>query len=158
MKHVPAVLLFFLAMSMPLFAQTTYNHTYQFTTQAGGGKANMTFITNVVESDGPEIGTQFELEVNTAGYALLDTLPYPGTNVWIEYNNAEHWYTQFPVNPDGSRNPFSGVVALYSNDESVKATFYFNARFVNTCSGRGCGGTLGWHYDLLPSSTIETTF
>lgn len=25
MKHVPAVLLFFLAMSMPLFAQTTYN-------------------------------------------------------------------------------------------------------------------------------------
>jgi hypothetical protein len=58
-------------------------------------------------------------------------------------------YSGFMSNPDGSRNPFYGAASFESDDGRVAGSFLFYAYYVSTCSGRACGGTLGWHYHNL---------
>jgi hypothetical protein len=62
-------------------------------------------------------------------------------------------YSGFIGNPDGSRNPFYGAASFESDDGKVTGSFLFYAYYVSTCSGRACGGTLGWHYRILEGST-----
>jgi predicted MFS family arabinose efflux permease len=43
---------------------------------------------------------------------------------------------------------------LSPDDGRVTGSFMFYAYYVSTCSGRACGGTLGWHYHILTGSTV----
>jgi hypothetical protein len=70
-------------------------------------------------------------------------------------NNGIHGtYDGFVGNPDGTRNDFNGVASFVSDSGTVEAQLQFHAYYVKTCSGRGCGGTLGWHFRLLAGSTV----
>jgi len=136
MKHVFAVLLFFLAMSMPLFAQTT---TYTTTQDGCGGKA-LQYCTLPV-TDGT--GTPEQIIADNSIYGGRLTIQqgtYPDqTNIVA----VQGTYSGFVGNPDGTRNSFYGVAAFESNDGKVSGSFQFYAYYASTCSGRGCGGTLG---------------
>ena len=63
----------------------------------------------------------------------------------ISEDHSTGTYTGNGINvlPDSSKHPFT-----------VTGNFQFMAYDVQHCSGRGCGGTLGWHYVLQPGSTI----
>jgi hypothetical protein len=143
------MLFLLLAMSMPLFAQ---NSTYTTTQDGCGGKA-LQYCTLPV-SDGT--GTPEQIIIDNSIYGGRLTIQqgtYPTqTNVVA----VQGTYTGFVGNPDGTRNSFSGIGAFESNDGTVSGSFQYYAYYASTCSGRGCGGTLGWHYRVLTGSTVTT--
>jgi hypothetical protein len=69
-------------------------------------------------------------------------------------------YSGFTANPNGTRAQFDGVGsytgagAVNGVSFQLNGTFPYHAYYVGTCSGRGCGGTLGWHYILKAGSTV----
>jgi hypothetical protein len=143
-KHL---LFLLLAMSMPLFAQTNYQTTtYTTTTDACGGKAQQ-FCTLPVTG-----GTINQIIIdNRQNYGNL----YLGAFTLTD--QVQGVYSGFVANPDGSHSPFNGIASFESNDGTVVGSFTFSAYYVSTCSGRGCGGTLGWHYKILSGSTVTVT-
>lgn len=146
-KHL---LFLLLAMSMPLFAQTTYTTT----TDGCGGKQYQYCLLPVINNQtGQPLSLVIDNRVGTTG--PLGTLtvkdPYPGTNLYLQTHGT---YSGFVANPDGSRNPFYGSASFDSDDGTVSGAFQYYAYYVATCSGRGCGGTLGWHYRINTGSTV----
>ena len=139
-----ALPLLFLALVCSARAQTT---TYTTTQDACSGKANQACF-NIPVTD--QNGTAGVISIdNRASFRVgyLDLGPY-GVN---EYHGV---YSGFVGNPNGTHSPFSGVASYESDDGTVVGQFYFNATYVSTCSGRACGGTLGWHYRILAGSSV----
>jgi hypothetical protein len=122
-----------------LAAQTTT--TYTLTQNSCAGTANQYCLL-------PTDGGTFTMD-NRAP-SRLGYLEFPN-GTWI--HGA---YSGLVSNPDGTRNPFYGTAHYLSDNGTVTATLNFYAHYVSTCSGRGCGGTLGWHYTFLTGSVIET--
>lgn len=118
-------------------AQTTYTTT----ADGCGGKAAQFCILNVVDQSNNPSTVTIDSRVNTLTVAgVSNTGSYSG----------------FVANPDGTHNSFYGSASFVSNDVSVTGIFLYYAYYVNVCSGRGCGGTLGWHYRVNLGSTVTT--
>jgi len=135
------MLFLLLAMSMPLFAQTT---TYTTIHDACGGKSGQMCQIPVVDSN--NVGGFITIDnraPSRTGY--LDLGPF-GVN---EYHGAYHYPTQ------AAHTPYYGVATYVSDDQTVVGHFNVYAWYVSTCSGRGCGGTLGWHYRILGGSKVK---
>jgi hypothetical protein len=143
------LLFLLLALSMPLFAQNT---TYTTTKDGCGGKA-LQYCTLPV-TDGTATSEQVIIDNTYYGASLtIQQGTYPNqTNIVA----VQGTYSGFVGNPDGTRNAFYGVASFESNDGTVSGSFQFYAYYVNVCSGRGCGGTLGWHFRVLIGSTVTT--
>jgi hypothetical protein len=141
------LLLLLLATSMPLFAQTT---TFTTTRDGCGGKALQYCTLPLVDGT----GTPEEIVIANSAYGARLTIQqgtYPNqTNIVA----VQGTYSGFVANPDGTRNSFYGVGAFESDDGKVTGSFQFYAYYASTCSGRGCGGTLGWHFRILTGSTV----
>jgi len=138
-----AALPIILALAGSAFAQTTTLTTVQ---DACNGKVNQ-FCTLQVSANPDNGVTQLVIDNrNNFGNLYLGAWP----------NNQVHGaYSGFVSNPDGTRNDFYGTGSFVSDDGTVNGTFNYRAHYVSTCSGRGCGGTLGWHYLILTGSTVE---
>ncbi len=97
---------------------------------------------------------QLEIDV-----AIIDSRgSYPGATMYIGgwgIDPVHGTLAGFVANPDGTHHPYYGAGSFDSTDELVTGSFQFYAYYVSICSGRGCGGTLGWHYRMLSGSTIE---
>ncbi len=139
-----ALPLLFLALVCSASAQTTYTTTQD----ACGGKAVQHCRASVTD----QTGQPFDLILDTGVNTLQVNYPYPGSMVFSVHGA----YTGFVANPDGTRNSFYGQASFESDDHTSSASFQFAAYYVSTCSGRGCGGTLGWHYRILMGSTVTT--
>jgi len=147
-KHL---LFLLLAMSMPLFAQTTYT-----TTADGCGAKNLGYCHLPVMDQN---GQQFDLTLdhrNTAS-GPIDTLtvsnPWPGAQVFTMHGG----YSGFVPNPNGTRNPYYGSGSFLSDDGTCGGNFQFYAYYVGICSGRGCGPVVtGWHFKVLMGSSVTT--
>ncbi len=142
-----ALPLLFLVLVCSASAQTT---TYTTTQDACGGKANQACY-NIPDVD----------QNGVTGYISIDNRV--GTTYPLQYNfylgpygtNGSHGtYSGFVANPDKTTNDFNGVASYDSDDGTVSATLQFHAYYVKMCSGRGCGGTLSWHYRILAWSTV----
>jgi hypothetical protein len=143
-KHL---LFLLLAMSMPLFAQNT---TYTTSQDGCGGKA-FQYCTLPV-TDGTGTTEQIIIDNSFNGGSLtIQQGTYPDQTTIVA---AQGTYNGFVGNPDGTRNAFYGVAAFESNDGTVSGSFQFYSYYASTCSGRGCGGTLGWHFKVLMGSTV----
>ncbi len=133
-----------LLLSLSVFAQTT---TYTVTQNACGMKTNGMCQLSVVNQN------------NNVGYVTIDNRsPYRigyldlGTFGQNEY----HGSYAFPGPPSGNGTAsFYGAATYVSDDGSVTGEFQVYAYYVKTCSGRACGGTLGWHYNILQGSTVS---
>lgn len=145
MKKVAVAVLLLLVSAMA--AQTA---TYTTTQDACGGKANQACY-NIPTIDQNAV----------AGFISIDNRT--GTTVPIQFNfylgqygtNGMHGtYAGFVANPNESKDPFDGMAMFVSDDGRVHAQLQFHAYFIKTCSGRGCGGTLGWHYRILMGSQV----
>jgi hypothetical protein len=147
-KHL---LFLLLAMSLPLFAQNTYTTSQD----AGGGKQYQYITANVTNGT----SNPFQLKIDSRA------IYFPSAHVWILagiYPNQTDIFdtygtiTGFVANPDGTHNSFYGVASFESGPgyPSASGTFQYYAYYASTCSGRGCGGTLGWHYRILLGSTF----
>ena len=146
MKKLLAIALLFLPIMA--VAQTT---TYTTTQDACSGKANQACY-NIPDID----------QNGATGYVSIDNRS--GSTFPLQYNfylgpygtNGMHGtYSGFVANPDGTRAAFYGYASFLSDDGRVEASWHFYATYVSTCSGRACGGTLGWHYRILAGSTVE---
>ena len=145
-----------LAMSMPMFAQTTI--TTVTTVQDGcGGKA--LYCTLAVSDENGGAG-QITLDNRVNGTGPLGNLSVSA----LEFNGSAHGsYRGLGGNPDGSKNPFDGV-ARYSGTGydasgmpfSASGTLNYHAVFVYVCQGRGCA-TYGWHYTVKAGSTVSVS-
>jgi hypothetical protein len=146
MKKVLAVLPLMLASVVGAVAQTA-NTTYTVTADSCGGKA-LQYCTLPVGAS-PNDGTP---------QLVIDNTVYGGSLYFSQFNvldRIQGTYSGFVGNPDGTRNPFYGIASFESSDGRVVGTFNFYAYYVSTCSGRGCGGELGWHYRILQNSTVK---
>jgi len=124
-------------------AQTTYTTTQD----ACSGKANQAcFNIPVVDQN------------NFSGVISIDnrSVQYGGSLYLGPFGvNGYHGvYAGFVANPDGTKNDFNGIGSFESDDTSVVGQFQFHAYYVKSCSGRGCGSTLGWHFRILAGSTV----
>ncbi len=128
-------------------AQTTT--TYTTTADACWGKANQYCTLPVAET--PDNGTTQVIIDSRNNYGYL----YIGA--FIVADQVQGAYSGFVANPDGTHSPFNGVASFESFDGTVSGSFTFYAYYASTCSGRGCGGTLGWHYHILSGSTVTVT-
>jgi len=141
-KSVLAVLaVFVLGALVTAHGQTTYT----VTADSCNGKVNMYCTLPTVDENG-NVGTA--TIDNRNDYGNL----YPqgwGTD------RVHGTYSGFVSNPNGTRTDFFGTGSFVSDDGMVVGTFNYKAHYVGSCSGRGCGGTLGWHYLILTGSTIE---
>jgi|SRR3954447_24599177 hypothetical protein len=141
MKHL--LVLLFLAMFAE-FALAQTSSTYTVTKDGGGAKANGFFTLNVNDEHGKS--TTIEIDNRSpsrTGY--LDIGPFGQ----LEYHGIYSFPTQ------SSHSPFYGVATYVSDDSMVKGEFQVYAYYVSVCSGRGCGGTLGWHYRVLMGSRVS---
>ncbi len=141
-----ALPLLFLVLVCSASAQTTTDTTTQ---DACGGKANQACY-NI-----PAVNQN-----TVAGFISIDnrassTFPLQYNFYLGQYgtNGYHGTYSGFVANPNGTKNDFNGVATFESDDGSLAGTFQFHAYYVSVCSGRGCGGTLGWHYRILAGST-----
>lgn len=137
-----ALPLLFLALLCSANAQTTYTTTQNVC----GGKAYQ-YCQMPVSSDPASPVTSLIMD-NRSGAGNL----YIGAFTASDQVNGV--YSGFLANPDGSRSPFYGAASFESVDQTVTGSFLFYAYYVSTCSGRACGGTLGWHYHILAGSTV----
>jgi hypothetical protein len=147
------VILVILAMSLPLFAQTTI--TTVTTVQDGcGGKA--LYCTLAVTDENGGAG-QITLDNRVTATGPLGNLSVSA----LEFSGSAHGtYSGITGNPDGTKNAFDGIATYsgtgYSPDGtpfSANGTFNYHAVFVFTCQGRGCP-TYGWHYTVKAGSTV----
>lgn len=146
-----ALSLFCLLIASFAAAQTTYTTT----SDACNGKANMYCTLPVADQNGTPSMVTID---NRNNFGNL----YP--NGWGSAS-VHGTYSGFISNPDGTRNDFywTGYFAsdatIVDSDgvtvPKVAGTFNYKAHYVGSCSGRGCGGTLGWHYSILTGSTVE---
>jgi hypothetical protein len=136
--------LLFLALVCSASAQMTYTTTQD----SCGGKALQ--FCQLPISETPSNGiTSFTID-NRNGFGYLYVGPF------LSNDQVHGAYSGFVANPDGTRNPFYGAASFLSDDGKLTGSFLFYAYYVSTCSGRGCGGTLGWHYRILTGSTLNT--
>lgn len=136
------VLLVFLAMFAE-FALAQTGTIYTVTPDGGGAKAYGFFTLNVKDQNGN--ATTIELDnryPSRVGY--LDIGPFGQR----EYHGVYAFPTQ------AVHTPFYGMATYVSDDDTVTGEFQVYAYYVSVCSGRGCGGTLGWHYRVLMGSTV----
>jgi hypothetical protein len=141
-------------LSLIILAGTALASTYT-TTANGCGAKNVGYCTlSVVDQNNQPFTLTLDLRVNGTG--PIDTLavsyPYPGAKLFSVHGT----YSGFVANPNGTRQPYYGSGSFVSDDQTVNGTFSFYAYYVGTCSGRGCGGTLGWHFQILSGSTVTT--
>ena len=152
MRKIALPPLLFVALVCSASAQTTFTTTYDVC----GGKA-LQFCTLPVSSNLGSSITQIIIDNRASGGNL-----YLGA--FILPDQVQGTYSGFVANPDGTRSPFNGVASFESTATTIDSngnvvpavagTFQFSAYYVSTCSGRGCGGTLGWHYRILAASTV----
>jgi len=145
MRKALPLLFLVLAMSLPLFAQTTYTTTQN----SCGGKSNMYCSMTVTPNTPDGAGTVI---IDSRGGVPDAGNLYVGAFIWR--NQVPGVFTGFVANPNGTRTPFFGSASFESNDGRVSAKFLFYAYYASTCSGRGCGGTIGWHYQIQMGSTV----
>lgn len=133
-----------LLLSLSVFAQTT---TYTVTQNACGMKTNGMCQLSVVNQN------------NNVGYVTIDNRsPYRigYLDLGTFGHNEYHGSYAFPGPPSGNGTAsFYGAATYVSDDGSVTGEFQVYAYYVKTCSGRACGGTLGWHYNILQGSTVS---
>lgn len=145
MQKAFAVFLLMLASFVGALAQTA-NTTYTVSADSCGGKA-LQYCTLPITASPNDGTTQLVIDNTIYGASL-----YFGQ--FTVTDRVQGTYSGFVSNPDGSRNPFYGAASFESSDGRVVATLNFYAYYVSTCSGRGCGGVLGWHYRILQGSTV----
>jgi len=136
--------LLFLLLSGALFAQTTYTTTQD----ACSGKSSQYCSLPVSETPSNGITT---IVIDSRG-------SYPGATMYVGgwgVDPVVGTLAGFVANPDGTHHPYYGAGSFDSMDGRVTGSFQFYAYYVSICSGRGCGGTLGWHYRMLSGSTIQ---
>jgi len=138
-----ALPLLFLALVCSASAQTTI---YTTTQDACGGKAQQ-YCTLPV-SENPANGVTQIIIDNRTNWGNL----YIGA--FILADQLHGVYSGFVGNPDGTHNPFYGIASFDSDDGKTTGSFSFAAYYVSMCSGRACGGTLGWHYRILGGSIM----
>ena len=133
-----AVLSLFLAVGA--MAQTVYT----VSKNGCGGKASQFCTLQTTDQTGaPQ--TIYIDNRNQAGWMYIGTYgvnPHHGV------------YSGFVANPDGTHNSYYGAGSYLSDDGTVDGTFQYFSYYVAICSGRGCGGTLGWHFVVLLGSTV----
>ena|SRR5579871_5130049 len=147
-KTVPPLLLLLLTTAISAAGQTTYT-----TTQDGCGGKALQYCT-LQATDGNSSDGPFDIIVDNSIYGGRLTIQQGAYPNQVNLVAVTGTYAGFGGNPDTSRNPFYGVGSFESTDGTVSATFQFSAYYVSTCSGRGCGGALGWHYRILAGSTM----
>jgi hypothetical protein len=131
-----------------IFTAAASTTTYTTTADGCSGKAAQYCTLAVVDqSSNPSTITIDTRVTSTVG--AINTLTVGGTS----YHGV---YSGFVANPDHTTNSFYGSAAFLSDDSTVSANFLFYAYYVKVCSGRGCGGTLGWHYRVLAGSSVTT--
>ena len=152
------LLFLLLAMSLPLFAQTT---TYTTTADGCGGK-NIGYCRVAATSDPASSVSAITFDNRSGGGVLyLDRTD----NSYLQFKGA---YTGFGGNPDGTHNDYDGVgtydgyATIDSSGASPNGTAHgqllFHAYYVGTCSGRGCGPVVvGWHYLIKSGSTVTVS-
>lgn len=129
-------------------AQTTT--TYTTTTDACGGKASQ-YCTLPVTSDNNDGVSQ--IVVDSRGR-------YPSATMYIGgwgLNPVLGTLDGFKGNPDGTHTAYYGIGSFESLDGTVTGSFLFRAFYAASCSGRGCGYLIGWHFTVLTGSTITVT-
>jgi hypothetical protein len=137
-------------------AQTSSSITYTITQTGCGGTAGMYCRLPVTAL--PDDGAQSMIIDNRApsrtGYFDIN---YP--TFFTEFHGA---YAGFVGNPDGTKNSFYGIAsyegtATDGSGRKATGSITFFAYYVKTCSGRGCGGEIGWHYQIMSGSnfTVE---
>lgn len=134
---------------LPASAQSTYTTIVD----GCGGKANQ--YCRVAARDQNEqpfdviIDTRISPTVGNIS-TLSINYPFPGPQVLSVHGN----YIGFDANPDGTKNAYYAAATFTSDDGSVEGTFQFYGYYVKSCSGRGCGGTIGWHFRILTGSVV----
>jgi hypothetical protein len=138
-----------------LFILPTFGIAQTFTlTQSCGGAKNLGYaLCQYVSPDG---SIEFDNRGATPGGLFVQSAEFNG--------DAYHGvYSGFVANPDGSHSSYygngsyTGGTGTDSNNLpfSATASLPFYARYVGSCSGRGCAGTtIGWHFTLLPGGTV----
>jgi len=141
MRTITTTLLFLL-MSLASFGQTTYTTTQD----SCGGKTSMLCWLNAVDQNGNVVQITIDNRLPyRQGY--LGITPSGGSTTWY------HGGYSFPQ-PSSGTDPFYGVATYASDAGLVNGNFVVYAYYVKTCSGRGCGATLGWHYVVKMGSTV----
>lgn len=125
--------------SMLAHSQTTYTVTQD----SCGGKAVM-YCSPLPVVDQNGVASAMAID-NRNNWGFLYLYGWGGPRVHGTYT--------FPSG--SSRTDFYGDANFVSDDNTVTATFLVHAHYVSVCSGRACGGTLGWHYVILIGSTVE---
>lgn len=138
---IKRILLTFAVLLAPCFA--TAQTTYTTTQDACGGKAVQYCGPVAVVDDNGNSNTITIDNRNSFGYLYVGDVI-----TGARYIGVYSYPTQT------AHTPFYGVATYESNDGVASAQFNVYAFFVSSCSGRGCGGTLGWHYKILMGSTI----
>jgi len=137
-----ALPLLFLALAITASAQTS---SYTTTADGCGGKALQYCTLSTVDQD------------NTPVTVVIDNRDNAGNlyiGAFISGDQIRGAYSGFVGNPNGTKAAYYGSGSFLSDDERVDGTFLFYAFYVGTCSGRGCGGTIGWHFKILMGSTV----
>ena len=135
-----AVLSLFLAVGA--MAQTT---TYTVSKDACGGKSTQFCTLQTTDQNGSPFTIYIDNR-NSVENLYLGNFLSEGVHHGL--------YSGFVGNPDGTHNAYYGAASFLSDDGTIAGNFQFFAYYVATCSGRGCGGTLGWHFRVLLGSTI----
>lgn len=140
-----------LALASLAHAQTTYTSTADSCGARGLGYCRLSVV------DQASNPFTVVLDARYASSGQINTLAiYDAANDYPPVLSVHGAYSGFSVNPDGTRHPFYGSGAFLSDDGTVQGTFLFYAYYVNVCSGRGCGGVIGWHYRVLIGSSTVT--
>jgi hypothetical protein len=135
------------------FAAAQTSTLYTTTANCGGAK-DMGYASCPAEdiNDNP-VTLVFDNRAASTGFTIFKGTAYSQINgpAYVFPHPTDH-------------TPFTGTITysasgydLNNNFLSVNATLNFSARWVSACSGRGCGGTLGWHYTVLQGSQATVT-
>jgi hypothetical protein len=146
-KHL---LFLLLAMSMPLFAQTSYS-----TTADGCGSKNLGWCQlYAVDQNGNQFRIVLDNRYTSSGTQINTLTVYAADNSSTPLLTSHGTFSGFVGNPNGTRSSYYGAGSFLSDDSTVGGNFSFYAYYVATCSGRGCGPVvIGWHFNVLMGST-----
>jgi hypothetical protein len=138
-RFLPLILL---ALVLPALAQT--NTTYTVTQNSCGAK-NLGFCSMPVVDQDNNMSTIVIDNRNNAQYLYLGAFSLDSTRY--------HGTLTLPTGQ--TRDSFYGTASFVSDDGTVTGNFTVYAFYQGSCSGRGCGGNIGWHYIVQSGSTVE---